>query len=225
MMASRNDKQNKRVLVIDVGGSNIKMIATGIEKRIKIPSDPALTPEMLVEQVLEATSHWQYDHISVGCPCAVVDEKPIKEPHNLGSGWIGFDFPKAFDLPTKVTNDAAMQALGCYRGGTMLFLGFGTGLGTTLIKDGTLFPLEGGHLPYKKDSTFEDYVGKAGYEKLGLEQWQKHALFIVQTLRDAFVAQDVVLGGGNAELIEPLPANTRRVDNYAAFKGGFRMWE
>jgi len=224
-MASESKNSSNRILVIDVGGSNIKTIATGQKKRIKIPSAPDLTPKRLVKQVLKATEHWDYDYISIGCPCAIIDGKPIKEPHNLGKGWIGFDFEKAFKLPTKVINDATMQAYGCYNGGTMLFLGFGTGLGTTLIKNGTLIPLEGGHLPYRKDSSFEQYVGKAGFERLGPEKWKKHVLRTIKILRAAFVAQDVVIGGGNAELIDTLPDNTRRVDNRAAFTGGFRLWE
>jgi polyphosphate glucokinase len=224
-MASTSIPDPKRILVVDIGGSNIKLLATGEEKRIKFPSDPDLTPKRLLKQVLEATSHWKYEAISVGCPCAVSNNRPIKEPHNLGSGWIGFDFEKAFKLPTKVINDATMQAIGCYNGGTMLFLGFGTGLGTTLIKDGTPVPLEGGHLPYRKDRSFEEYVGKAGFERLGMKKWNSHALQIIEILRHATNAEDIVLGGGNAELIEKLPKNTRRVDNHSAFKGGFRLWQ
>lgn len=224
-MATQSKRSPKRILVIDIGGSNIKLLATGQEERIKIPSDPDLTADQLVKQVQEATAHWQYEAISIGCPCAVIDGKIAKEPHNLGSGWVDFDFEKAFKLPTKVINDATMQALGCYNGGTMLFLGFGTGLGTTLIKDDTLIPLEGGHLPYRNRCSFEQYVGKAGLERLGVKKWQRHVHKVIQILRDALVVKDVVLGGGNAELIEKLPENTRRVDNRAAFKGGFRLWE
>ena len=224
-MASTSIPDPKRILVVDIGGTNIKLLATDEEKRIKIPSDSDLTPERLVQQVLEATSHWQYDAISVGCPCVVSRNKPTKNPHNLGSGWIGFNFEKAFGLPTKVINDATMQAIGCYKGGTMLFLGFGTGLGTTLIKDSTPVPLEAGHLPYRKERSFEEYVGKAGLERLELKKWNHHALKIIEILRHACNAEDVVLGGGNAELIEELPINTRRVDNHAAFNGGFRLWQ
>lgn len=222
-MASSTDQ--KHILVIDIGGSNIKLLATGEDKRIKIPSERDLTPERLVEQVLEATRHWKFDVISLGAPCSVDNNRPVKNPRNLGDSWIGFDFEKAFKLPTKVINDATMQAIGCYQGGTMLFLGFGTGLGTTLIKDGTAIPLEGGHLPYQKERSFEEYVGKAGLAKIGLKKWNKHAHNIIEILRHACNATDVVLGGGNAELIKELPENTRRVDNHAAFKGGFRMWE
>ncbi|MEO1858088.1 MAG: ROK family protein [Rubritalea sp.] len=223
MPADSSDQ--KRILVVDIGGSNIKTLASGQEKRIKIPSEPDLTPDRLVKQVVEATSHWQYDLVSVGCPCVVSANKPVKNPINLGSGWVAFDFEKAFGLPTKVINDATMQAVGCYDKGSMLFLGFGTGLGTTLIKDGTPVPLEAGHLPYRKDRSFEDYVGKEGFARLGLEKWNRHALAVIDILRSACNADDVVLGGGQAELIEDLPDNTRRVDNRAAFKGGFRLWE
>lgn len=224
-MATAPSSTPKRILVVDIGGSNVKVLVTGEEKRIKFPSASDLTPRQLVEQVLEATSHWKYDAISLGCPCSVRDNKPIKNPVNLGDGWIGFDFEKSFGLPTKVINDATMQAIGCYNGDTMLFLGFGTGLGTTLIKDYTPIPLEGGHLPYRKNRSFEQYVGKAGLARLGRSKWNKHALRIIEILRHACNAEDVVLGGGNAELIEKLPPNTRRVDNHAAFTGGFRLWE
>ncbi|MBK1792792.1 ROK family protein [Persicirhabdus sediminis] len=216
---------SKRILVVDIGGSNIKLLATGEDKRIKIPSARDLTPQKLVEQVVEATREWQYDVVSVGCPCACSGNKPVRDPHNLGDGWIGFDFEKAFGLPCLVINDAAMQALGSYISGTMLFLGLGTGLGVTLIKDGTIVPLEAGHMPYRKRRSYEEYTGKAGFERLGFEKWQKHVLKIIELFRHGFVVDDVVLGGGNAKLIEELPANTRRVNNHAAFDGGFRLWE
>lgn len=221
----QTSSSNKRILVIDVGGSNIKLIATGAEKRIKIPSPYDLYPELLVELVTEATSHWDYDYISIGCPCVCEDNKPFLNPVNLGIGWIGFDFSEAFGKPCKVINDAAMQAVGCYEGGCMLFLGFGTGLGTTLIKDFTVLPLEAGHLPYRDGYSFEGFLGKPGAERIGFDQWQEHALASIKILRDAFNARDVVLGGGNAKLIEELPPDTRRVTNRAAFKGGFRLWE
>lgn len=224
-MIAKPKSTPKRILVVDIGGSNVKLLATGADKRIKFPSSSDLRPEQLIPQIQQATSHWEYDAVSIGCPCSVAGNKPIKNPHNLGEGWIDFDFEAAFGLPTKVINDATMQAIGCYNGGTMLFLGFGTGLGTTLIKDGTAVPLEGGHLPYRKDRTFEEYMGKSGLAYLGEKKWNKHAHNVIEILRDACNADDVVLGGGNAELIDELPENTRRVDNHAAFKGGFRMWE
>jgi len=222
-MAKKSAK--KKVLVIDIGGTNIKIITTGVNKRVKIPSHREMTPQEIVDAVMEASKEWKYECISVGCPCAIQNGEILKEPVNLGVGWIGFDFAKAFGMPVKLINDAAMQAYGCYRGGKMLFLGLGTGLGTTLIVDDVIIPMEAGHLPYRKNSSLEDYTGKKGLKRLGHEKWQKHTKRIIKILRDATVAQDLVLGGGNAELIEPLPKNTRRVDNAAAFKGGFKLWE
>ena len=216
---------NKTILVIDVGGTNIKIIATGIDKRIKIPSHSQMTPQEMVDEVLKASEKWEYECISIGCPCAIQEGEILREPTNLGEGWIGFDFAKAFRKPVKVINDAAMQAYGCYQGGKMLFLGLGTGLGTTLIADNVIIPLEAGHLPYRKDFSFEDYTGKEGYKKLGHDKWLKHVNRIIKILSDATVASDVVIGGGNAELLEPFPKFARRVDNSAAFKGGFRLWE
>mgnify|MGYP000053000561 CR=1 FL=1 len=216
---------NKKILVIDVGGSNVKIIATGIEKRIKIPSHLKMSPQEMVDKVVEATKEWDYECISIGCPCAIQDGEIKKEPVNLGKGWIGFDFEKAFGMPTKLLNDAAMQAYGCYKGGKMLFLGLGTGLGTTLIADNVIIPMEGGHLPYLNKRSFEDYTGKAGLKKLGAKKWEKHTRKIIKILRDATVASDLVIGGGNSDLLDPLPKNARRVDNSAAFKGGFRLWD
>lgn len=222
-MAAKSAK--KSILVIDVGGTNVKIIATGIDKRIKIPSHSEMDPEEMVDKVIAASKDWDYECISIGCPCATQNGEILKDPINLGSGWIGFDFATAFGKPVKLINDAAMQAYGCYKGGKMLFLGLGTGLGTTLIVDDVIIPMEGGHLPYRTDRSFEDYTGKEGLNKMGEEKWQKHTKRIIKILRDATVVNDVVLGGGNAELIDPLPENTRRVDNSAAFKGGFRLWE
>ena len=222
-MAAQSAK--KPILVIDVGGSNVKIIATGVEKRIKIPSHSDMTPQDMVDEVIKAAENWEYEVISLGCPCAIQNGEILKEPVNLGQGWIGFNFEKAFGKPVKVINDAAMQAYGCYQGGKMLFLGLGTGLGTTLIADNVIIPMEGGHLPYRKDYSFEDYTGKVGYEKLGHDKWLKHTLRIIKILRDATVASDVVIGGGNAKILEPFPEFARRVDNSAAFKGGFRLWE
>lgn len=224
-MASKSNLSPQRILVVDIGGSNIKLLATGVSKRIKFPSSPTLTPEQLVEQVIKATAHWDYEVISLGAPCATRNNFPVKDPHNLGHGWKGFDFQKAFGLPTKVINDATMQAIGCYEGGNMLFLGLGTGLGTTLITAHKAVPLEAGHLPYRKGRSFEEYLGKAGLARIGIKKWNKHALRVIEILRHACNTEDVVLGGGNAELIEKLPPKTRRVDNHAAFTGGFRIWK
>lgn len=220
--------KKKKVLVIDVGGSNVKIIATGVKKRIKIPSGTEMSAQDMVDKVLTATREagWKYDVISLGVPCVVQNEQIAKEPVNLSDGWLGFDFAKAFGSPVKVINDAAMQAYGCYEGGTMLFLGFGTGLGTTLIANGKIIPLEAGHLPYDKtDKSLEDYVGKAGRARLGDDKWLKHSLKIIASLRHAFCATDLVIGGGNAEDIKPFPKGAREVDNSAAFVGGFRLWE
>lgn len=224
MASPSQSKTNRKILVIDVGGSNIKMIATGQTERTKIPSEPDMTAQRMVEIVKEATAGWDYDHISLGCPCAVIHGQPVREPVNLGEGWVGFDFEKAFGLPIKVINDAAMQAYGCYRTGNMLFLGLGTGLGTTLIVDGAIVPLEAGHLPYKKKRTFEQYLGKDGYSRLGEKKWLRHVHKVIEIMRDAFMAEDIVIGGGNAKLIENMPEGTRSTDNDAAFTGGFRLW-
>ena len=217
-----------KVLVIDVGGSNIKILATDAESRIKIPSNKEMSARDMVDKVLTATreAEWEYDVISLGVPCVVQNGSVQREPVNLGTGWVGFDFSEAFGCPVKVINDAAMQAYGSYKGGTMLFLGFGTGLGTTLIVNDVIIPLEGGHLPYEKTKkSLEDYVGKAGRKRLGDERWLKHSLRIIESLRHAFCATDLVIGGGNAEDLHPFPEGAREVDNSAAFAGGFRLWE
>ena len=224
-MASK--KTDKKVLVIDVGGTNVKMIVTGAESRIKVPSDHDMSGQMMVDKVKAATAEagWEYDVISLGVPCVVRDERVQMKPVNLGAGWIGFDFAEAFGCPVKLINDAAMQAYGCYEGGTMLFLGFGTGLGTTLIADGKIIPLEGGHLPYEKTKkSLEDYTGKAGRKAMGDERWLKHSFRIIAALRHCFGATDLVIGGGNAKDLEPFPEGARKVNNSAAFDGGFRLW-
>lgn len=222
------DKQSvKKILVIDVGGTNIKIITTGAEKRIKIPSGEDLTAKQMVSKVKGAVKEagWNYDVISLGVPCVVRHERITRTPHNLGKGWVDFNFSEAFDCPVKMLNDAALQAYGSYKEGRMLFLGFGTGLGTALIIDGFIVPLEAGHLPYKKmKKTLEDYVGKAGRERLGDKKWLKHSLRIIKSLTHAFSATDLVIGGGNAKDLRPFPENAREVDNSAAFTGGFRLW-
>ena len=225
-MASK--KADKKVLVIDVGGSNIKMIMTGEKNRIKVPSDKDMSGQAMVDKVITATTEagWKYDVISLGVPCVVLGDRVQKKPVNLGVGWIGVDFEAAFGCPVKLINDAAMQAYGCYEGGTMLFLGFGTGLGTTLIADGKIIPLEGGHLPYDKTKkSLEDYVGKAGRKEIGDARWLKHSFRIIEALRHCFCATDLVIGGGNAKDLKPFPKGAREVNNSAAFDGGFRLWE
>ena len=215
-----------KILVIDVGGTHIKMAATGRRTRVKIPSGPAMTARQMVAGVIAATAGWQFDAVSIGCPMPVVTNVIIREPHNLGGGWVGFDFKKAFGRPVKIINDAAMQALGSYEGGQMLFLGLGTGLGSALVSHhGSVIPLELAHLPYKNGLTYEDYTGLRGLEHLGKKKWRKHVEIIVAKLKAAMQAEYVVLGGGNARLIEKLPPDTRLGDNANAFRGGFRLWK
>jgi polyphosphate glucokinase len=214
-----------KTLVIDVGGTHIKLLATGQPQPIKIPSGPKMTPTNMVRDVLKATKGWKYDRISMGYPGLVVRGKPITDPHNLGKGWVGFGYEKALGKPVRVINDAAMQALGSYQGGSMLFLGVGTGLGAALIVDGVLEPLELAHLPYKNGRTYEEYVGKAGLERMGRKRWRKAVLDVIVRLKTALEAEYVELGGGNAVLIETLPEGVRLGDNANAFKGGFQLWE
>jgi len=183
-----------------------------------------MTPRELVKAVKANTSGWKYDVISIGYPGPVVHGKPLSEPANLGKGWLGFDFEKAFGQPVKIINDAAMQALGSYRGGRMLFLGLGTGLGTALIVDGVLEPMELAHLPYAKGRTYEEYVGKAGLKRLGKKKWRRHVADVVARLTAALQTDDVVVGGGNAKLLRDLPPGVRRGSNADAFRGGFRLW-
>jgi polyphosphate glucokinase len=214
-----------KVLVIDVGGTNVKVLATGQAKSRKIPSGPELTPGPMLEQVLRVTHDWAYDVVSMGYPGPVVQGKPAVEPKNLGSGWVGFDFAAAFGRPVKIINDAAMQALGSYQGGQMLFLGLGTGLGSALVIPGGVASLELAHLPYKKGQTFEDYVGIRGLERHGKKKWQELVEDVVARLKAALVADYVVLGGGNVKKLERLPPDTRKGNNQNAFIGGFRLWE
>jgi polyphosphate glucokinase len=213
-----------RILVIDIGGTHVKVLATGHRKRVEIPSGPNLTPAKMVSAVRDATAGWKYEAVSIGYPGAVVHGCPITEPHNLGTGWVGYDFRKAFGRPVKIVNDAAMQALGSYRGGRMLFLGLGTGLGSALIVENVLEPMELAHLPYKKDRTYEDYVGLAGLERQGKKKWRREVSEVVQQLKSAVQADYVVLGGGNMRLLKKLPPGARRGDNANAFQGGYRLW-
>ena len=179
-------KTPKKVLVIDVGGSNIKLFATGMKERIKIPSGSKMSPKKMIKAVKEVTKDWDYDHISIGIPCAVKNGRAVKEAANLGSGWKNFDLEGAFPQPVKVINDATMQALGCYRSGVMLFLGIGTGLGASIIAEGALIPLEIAHMPYKKKRSYEDYIGKSGLARLGKKKWKKHAKKIIKLLTGFF---------------------------------------
>jgi polyphosphate glucokinase len=213
-----------RVLVIDVGGTHVKVLASGQEQPRKIPSGPAMTARRMVAAVKRATRDWRYDRVSIGYPGPVLHGRPIAEPRNLGSGWVGFDFRRAFGRPVRLINDAAMQALGSYRGGRMLFLGLGTGLGSALIIDGVLEPMELAHLPYKKGRTFEDYVGLRGLRRLGRKKWRRHVKDVVERLRAALAAEDVVLGGGNVKELKKPPPGVRLGGNANAFAGGFRLW-
>jgi polyphosphate glucokinase len=212
------------VLVVDVGGTNVKILATGQETPRKFPSGASLTADEMVAGVREAAADWQYDVVSIGYPGPVLRGKPVAEPHNLGKGWVGFDFLAALGCPVKVLNDAAMQALGSYQGGRMLFLGLGTGLGTTLIVDGIVEPMELAHLPYRK-ATYEDYIGERGLKRLGKKKWRKYVNDVVELLSAALAPDYVVLGGGNARKLKELPPNCRAGDNTNAFRGGFRLWE
>jgi polyphosphate glucokinase len=214
-----------KILVVDVGGTNVKVLASGQEQPRKIPSGPTMTPEKMVTDVKEATADWPYEVVSIGYPGPVLHGRPVTEPWNLGGGWVGFDFEKAFGHPVKLINDAAMQALGSYEGGRMLFLGLGTGLGTALILDGVLEPMELAHMPYRKGRTFEDYLGLRGLRRLGRRKWEKHVGKVVDRLKTGLEADYVVLGGGNAKKLRQLPADTRLGENANAFKGGFRLWE
>jgi polyphosphate glucokinase len=214
-----------RVLVIDVGGTNVKLLATGRKEARKLPSGPTLTARLMADAVLEATGDWEYEAVSVGYPGPVVKAKPLLEPHNLGTGWVGFDFAAAFGRPVKVINDAAMQALGSYEGGRMLFLGLGTGLGSALVSERVVAPLELAHLPYRKGRTFEDYVGLRGLKRLGKRKWRRAVADVVARLKAAVVADYLVLGGGNARKLAELPPGARLGNNENAFVGGFRLWE
>jgi polyphosphate glucokinase len=212
-----------RVLVIDVGGTHVKILATGEKAHREFASGPTLTAREMVSRVKRLARGWKYDAVSIGYPGPVLRDRPVAEPHNLGRGWMGFDFERAFGRPTKVVNDAAMQALGGYKRGKMLFLGLGTGLGSTLIADGIVEPMELGHLPYRK-RTFEDYVGIRGLQRLGKKKWRRAVFDVVERLAAALEPDEIVLGGGNVKRLKTLPPGCREGDNANAFRGGFRMW-
>jgi polyphosphate glucokinase len=213
-----------KVLVVDVGGTHVKILSTGQEAPRKIVSGPRLTPQRMVSGVKKLARGWTYDVVSMGYPGVVLRGRPIVEPHNLAKGWVGFDYRAAFRRPVKIMNDAAMQALGSYKSGVMLFLGLGTGLGSALVADGIVEPLELAHLPYRK-GTYEDYVGLRGLEKRGKKKWRKHVADVVEQLAAALEPDDVVLGGGNVKLLKELPPGCRMGHNVNAFVGGFRLWE
>jgi predicted NBD/HSP70 family sugar kinase len=212
------------VLAIDIGGTNVKFLATGQQESRRFPSGRTLTPEKMVAGVKELVQDWAYDVVAIGYPGLILQGHIAKEPNNLAPGWIGFDFESAFGCPIKLINDAAMQALGSYQSGTMLFLGLGTGLGSAMVVQGVVVPMELGQLSYKK-GTFSDYLGKGGLARLGKKKWQRHVQWTVARFISALELDDVVIGGGNVKKLNPLPPGCRAGSNANAFLGGFRLWE
>src|SRR6516225_11436744 len=211
------------VLAIDVGGTHIKILATGEKTPLKFVSGPKMTAKQMVRGVKKLAAGWNYDAVSIGYPGPVLHGRILHEPHNLGPGWVGFDFKEAFGCPVKVTNDAAMQALGSYKCGSMLFLGLGTGLGSAMVVDGLLESMELGHLPYRK-ATYEDYVGIRGLKRYGKKKWRQYVADVVERLAAALEPNDIVLGGGNVKHLQELPNGCREGDNANAFVSGFRLW-
>jgi polyphosphate glucokinase len=212
------------ILTIDIGGEHVKILATGQTEARKFASGPTMTPEQMAAGVKELAQGWQFEAVSIGYPGPVAHDHPVAEPHNLAPGWLAFDFAAAFGCPAKLINDAAMQALGSYKGGKMLFLGLGTGLGSAMIIEGIVQPMELAHLPYKK-ATFEDYVGARGLDRLGKKKWRECVADVVQQLSAALEPEDVVIGGGNVKNLKELPAGCREGNNANAFIGGFRLWD
>ena len=219
-----NAALNGAVLVIDVGGTHVKVQMEGQTEPVKIVSGPQMTAQKMVDAVRNATADWHYGAAAIGYPGPVVHERPLHEPANLGAGWVGFDFAKAFGCPVKLANDAAMQALGSYEGGRMLFLGLGTGLGSAMIVEGVVQPLELAHLPYKK-KTYEDYVGLRGLKKFGKKKWRREVEDVAARLKTALEPDYAVIGGGNAKLLKDLPIGCRLGANENAFLGGVRLWK
>jgi polyphosphate glucokinase len=218
-------KSKPKILVLDVGGTHVKVRVTGQREERKIVSGPTMTAARMVREVKRLVKDWKYDVISIGYPGVVVQGHPVHEPHNMGGGWVGFDFAKAFRRPVKMVNDAAMQALGSYQRGRMLFLGLGTGLGSAMIADGILEPMELAHLPYKNGKTYEDYVGDRALKRFGKKKWRGYVADVVTRLKGALEADYVVLGGGNSKNLKNLPAGAELGDNRNAFIGGMRLWK
>ena len=224
MMKVAPRSKSPKVLVIDVGGTHVKMLATGQKDSRKYPSGPTMTPRKMVRLVKKLVRDWKFDCVSLGYPGPIINGHPLREPHNLGGGWVGFNFRSAFGCPVTIINDAAMQALGSYKGGRMLFLGLGTGLGSAMIVNGMLEPMELAHLIYKNGKTYEDYLGSRGLERYGKKKWRHYVAKITKSLKTALEADYVVLGGGNSKKLKQLPPGTRLGNNKNAFLGGFRMW-
>ncbi len=221
----RHAKSDCKVLAIDIGGTHVKTMLSPESEKREFKSGPSLTAEDMVRKVKDLTGDWNYDVVSIGFPGPVVHNRPLAEPHNLGDGWVGFNFAEAFGCSVKVVNDAVMQALGSYSGGRMLFLGLGTGLGSAMIIDGVIEPMELAHLPYKKGKTFEDYLGRKGMKRMGKKKWRTEVAAVVEHLMTAFQPDYVVLGGGNTKKVKELPLRTRLGQNGNAFIGGFRLWD
>lgn len=217
-------KHAQNILVIDVGGTNLKFIDSHHSAPFKIPSGPLMSAPRMVRDIKKATADWKYTAVSMGYPGPVRQGRPLSEPFNLGGGWVSHDFEASFGCPVRIVNDAAMQALGSYDGGRMLFLGLGTGMGSALIVEGVLEPMELAHLPYRKGRTFEDYVGLRGIKRMGKAKWRRHVLIVIEMLRQALDVEYVVLGGGNSKHMKELPAGVRLGANTNAFIGGFRLW-
>ena len=213
-----------RVLAVDIGGTNVKVLATGQETSRRFPSGPTLTPKRMVSEVKEVAGEWKYDAVAIGYPGRVHDGRIVSEPRNLGRGWARFDFASAFGRPVRIINDAAMQALGSYEGGLLLFLGLGTGLGAALVADGVVIPMELGQLSFK-NGTYEDYLGVRALKRLGRKKWEEYVQFGTARMIQAVLPDDVVLGGGNAKKLKKLPEGCRLGSNAYAFIGGFRLWE
>jgi len=214
---------DRRVLVLDVGGTSVKVLASGQSESRSFRSGPTLTPRRMVSRVKKLVADWPYDVVSIGYPGPVWHGRPVADPHNLGRGWVGFDFAQAFGCPVKIVNDAALQALGCYQGGKMLFLGLGTGLGSAMIVEGIVEPMELAHLPYRK-GTYEKYLGIGGLKRDGKKKWRRHVTDVVKRLVKALQPEDTVIGGGNVRNLKTLPTGCRQGDNANAFLGGFRLW-
>jgi polyphosphate glucokinase len=223
-MRTNRTKKARNILVVDVGGTHIKVLATAEKEPRELLSGPNMTPSKMVREVKRAVKDWKFDVVAIGYPGPVIHGHPLGEPPNLGARWVGFDFSKAFRRPVRIINDAAMQAIGSYKGGRMLFLGLGTGLGSAMIVDGVVQPMELAHLPYKNRKTYEDYLGVRGLHRMGKKKWRRYVVRIVEELKAALNADYVVLGGGNVKKMKTLPSKTRLGANGNAFIGGYRLW-